>query len=549
MAQANYRLYRRRNAGATVITSSPIASGIPAQSYSFSISETVKGSAEYSPAVTVTFGIGGGDTASMISDKILTAINTAMVNSDIIALLKSSTNQITISHVNGGDFKLVNIDNDPLSLLFSSVTTANYYADEIIGAEWVIDTEYVIGNVVTDDGQNYICTVDHLGAIAPHLDTASWLPYDGYVASLWTRYTDDKSGGFAIASADEPTNVAKDGQLWYNSTIDEVDIMIHDGTTWVGYLDENAKDINHGGNVGDEYDTDPNGPLVRASKPTLQSDGTPLAPGDLWISTADLENFPLIYRFDYTSKKWILLDNSDQTTEDGILFRDARWNTTGTTADPSSIVDLLSSNFLDNDAPDPALYPKGMLLWNLRRSGYNVKTYVQDYVDIQGRNQRFPAIPEPMTDYFPNTWVSAAANQEDGSGSFGRKAQRKVVVQSLQALVNSNQSIRDEESRIFNLLACPGYSELVGELISLNTDRGLTAFVIADTPARLTPDATTLSDWGNNMNSALEDNDNGLVSYDEYMGFFYPWGYSSDNIGNNIVIPVSYTHLTLPTSP
>ena len=32
----------------------------------------------------------------------------------------------------------------------------------------------------------------------------------------------------------------------------------------------------------------------------------------------------------------------------------------------------------------------------------------------------------------------------DGPGSFGRKAQRKVVVQALQALVNSNDDIRDD---------------------------------------------------------------------------------------------------------
>ena len=63
--------------------------------------------------------------------------------------------------------------------------------------------------------------------------------------------------------------------------------MIHNGNTWVGYHNFSA-----------EYaDCDPNGPIVSASTPLLQSDGTALVNGDLWISTADLENYPLIYRY------------------------------------------------------------------------------------------------------------------------------------------------------------------------------------------------------------------------------------------------------------
>jgi len=148
-----------------------------------------------------------------------------------------------------------------------------------------------------------------------------------------------------------------------------------------------------------------------------------------------------------------------------------------------------------------------------------------------------------MTDYYPHRWISWAANNEDGSGKFGRHAQRGVVIQALQAVVNSNQDIRDDESRIFNLLACPGYPELISELISLNVDRGLTAFIVGDSPARLTPDATSLNNWGNNIAGVLQDNDKGLVSYDEYMGVYYPWGYSSDNLGNNIAVPPSHMML------
>jgi len=373
--------------------------------------------------------------------------------------------------------------------MFSTTTTVNYYA--------------------SSDG------------VATHYTASLWQPINLYN----TAY---------VQSDTAPSTTPADGQLWYSSIVDEVDIMVNNGTTWVGYL-------NYTQNGGGGTTCDPAGPIVSATKPTLQSDGTALANGDLWIDSSDTENYPMLYKYDYANQKWVSVDTADQTTQNGIVFHDARWNTTGTGATASTIKDLLSSNFLDFDAPDPALYPKGMLLWNLRRSGFNVKEYMRGYVDTTARNPR--QSNTLMSSYYPDRWVSIAANQENGAGTFGRKAQRKVVIQALQALVNSNQQIRDTESRIFNLLATPGYPELVGEMISLNYDRGISAFVIGDTPARLTPDATSLSNWGNNLNLALEDNDQGLVSFDEYLGFFYPWGYTSDNIGNNVVVPPSHMML------
>ena len=287
----------------------------------------------------------------------------------------------------------------------------------------------------------------------------------------------------------------------------------------------------------DALKTDPNGPIISATKPKLQTDGTALVVGDLWISTADMENYPLIYRYDYNNQ-WRLIDSADQTSENGILFHDARSGTSGgspTSAPTGTIQELLVSDYVDVDVPDPALYPKGMLLWNLRRSGFNIKKFVQNYVNTLETNHRYG--DQPMTDYYPHRWISAAANQPDGSGSFGRKAQRSVVLAALAGLINSNQQIRDEDRRIFNLLAAPGYPELIKPLINLNTDRGLTAFIVGDSPARLTPDATTLSSWGSNENNVLEDNDQGLISTDPYLGVFYPWGYTRDNVGNNIAVP------------
>jgi hypothetical protein len=415
-----------------------------------------------------------------------------------------SQNRVLIKHKLGGDFRMKDGTNTPLTDY--GISEYNY---EPSSGSYRTGTEFVLA--------------------APDGDALH-----DFVASSWEPlvYAPDP---------DAPTRIPSDGRLWYSSVIDEVDIMIHDGDTWVGY-----------NNYAEHGNTDPNGPLVGATAPELQSEGGPLVTGDLWISTADMENFPQVYKFNFDlanlpiPKRWVLVDKSDQSTEDGMLFADARYNTSGINSDVAGdIVSLLDSDYVDPDCPDPALYPKGMLLWNLRRSGYNVKEFKRDYINTADDNVRYNGEPpapggESMADYYPHRWVTVSNNQDDGSGSFGRKAQRKVIVRALQATVNSNDQIRDEDGRIFNLIACPGYPELIGEMVNLNYDRGLTAFVVGDTPARLTPDATSLLRWGNNQLGAVEDNDIGAASFDEYMGMFYPWGFTSDNFGNNVVVPPSH---------
>jgi hypothetical protein len=500
-----FKIYKRAGVGATTVTSVQVpATGTAlfgaGTSYSFTVQATAKGSTSYLPAtpVTVSFVADGStdiENAQDFVDVFTNALLAANV-SNVAATYDSTSRRITITHKEGGDIKFDDQNtNGLLSKLFAVGTTVNWFNDPTSN---------------NADGK--------------------------FVATLWATGLNG-SGIGAVASATAPTNIPADGTLWYNSDVRQVDILIHNGTDWVGFQHPSSQFYTK---------TDPRGPIVAASAPTKQSDGsTALATGDLWIDTSDLENYPKLYKYNGDTKKWVLVDKTDQTTENGILFADARWATSGDSAVESSITDLLASDYLDTDAPDPALYPKGMMLWNLRRSGFNVKRFARNFVDTTGRNQRFGANPlgEEMVNYYPHRWVSEAANQENGAGTFGRKAQRKVVVQKLQALVNSNQQIRDEESRIFNLIACPGYPELIGEMVSLNVDRGLTAFVVGDTPARLQPSATVLTNWGNNINGAVEDGDEGLVTSDEYLGVFYPWGFTTDNLGNNIVVPPSHMML------
>ena len=47
----------------------------------------------------------------------------------------------------------------------------------------------------------------------------------------------------------------------------------------------------------------------------------------------------------------------------------------------------------------------------------------------------------------------------------------------------------------------------------------------------------SLNEWATNVRLAVEDNDDGLTSRDEYLGVFYPQAFTSDNFGNNVVVP------------
>jgi hypothetical protein len=520
---ANFKIYARKSAGATEISSKTTFAAFTAVgSNSFTIQETVKGQTQLSDALTVEFTgrLGAGtelDPYVTNIDGFVSALTAKLGDATLngtpitsrITVTKTTTGNVVIRHNDGGDIHFTDSTGSAIEDLFTPYT--------------------VDGNGVGQGTANFYTDIDQ--------------DHD-FVASLWSPYAD------IATSADAPTTEAEDGRLWYSSMVDEVDILVNNGVTWVGYKYAANSGLS---TVSSPYysavdadRTDPKGPIVSATKPKAQSDGTALVTGDLWIDTSDLENYPSLYKYNKNLGKWIAVDTGDQTTEDGIIFADARWAVDGGTADAqtdSTIEELLVSDFLDPDAPDPALYPRGMLLWNLRRSGFNVKRFVRDSIDVLADNPRQG--DTSMSDYYPHRWVTESGNQENGAGTFGRKSQRKVVIQALQSLVNSNQQLRDEESRVFNLIACPGYPELIGEMINLNYDRGLTAFVVGDTPARLTPDATSLNNWGKNVAGAVEDNDVGLVSSDEYFGVFYPWGFTSDNIGNNIVVPPS--HMILRT--
>jgi hypothetical protein len=302
------------------------------------------------------------------------------------------------------------------------------------------------------------------------------------------------------ASATAVVGETANGTLWYDNVIsaDNLDILVNESANgWVTY----SGDIQ-----------------VTASEPTKQSDGsTTLATGDLWIDGGNLENFPVIYKWS-VDDEWVLVDNTDQVTGDGIVFADFR---------PRA--DTLS-NTMDSDAPRPENSPIGILAWNKRASGGNVKQYNEVYI-VSGN------------DIGPK-WVDYSGNKPDGSPYMLRKAQRQAVVRQLQAAVAASEEARNETNR-FNLIAAPGYPELIDEMISLNVDRKETAFVIADAPLRLAASASATQAWSTNSNNADENGEDGLVSSSPYVGVYYPHALTTNLDGTTVLQPAS--HIALRT--
>ena len=329
-------------------------------------------------------------------------------------------------------------------------------------------------------------------------------------------------------STTEPTQNPVDGTLWYYGSALDVDIMINTLSGWKGY--QNESNDARGYNLSN---TDPLGVIVSASMPSTQSDSSALVAGDLWLNTADLENWPALSR--YNGSSWVKIDNTDQVSQNGILFADARWDATGTTnvindAMPA-VTDLLTSDYLDLDAPDSRLYPRGTLLFNTRRSGYNVKRFVSNYFNESSYpNSQLPAVTD--------TWVSASGLKDNGEMYAGRQAQRHMVVAAMKGAIDGSSEIREEQFQ-FNLIVAPGYPELIANMVSLNNDRVNTAFVIGDTPMRLAPNGVDLVNWSNNADQVT-----GLTTNDPYLAVYYPGCAETNDVqGNTIVQPPSHVAL------
>lgn len=577
IATAPLQLYRRSSAGESVFvgtTTSPTF----ANNATFTVRVSTPNSSSLSGPYTVTMpGVGTLDAADFVTA--WTAANIPYTMAEV-----SSTGAIVLTHTVGG---VIIMNDSGVTSPASAITAAGFTINTdpvtptgCVGAKWgPVKTISYTGLTTSGAGNNDLTLNATTTGYIPTFTINA--PGTGYsvgdlvtviggspLASDYIVKITGESGGavtslvwfsnlaspqFSVQLSNwqifeyspnliAPVSSPVDGTPWYYSVVDQVDIMTNQAGVWKGY--RNVSYAPDGlPQVSGSPATDPNGPIISASEPTLQSDNSPLEYGDLWIDTSDLENYPVISRWQSVDgqDQWVLIDNADQTTENGIVFQDARWATNGTTSpidDPiPTIVSLLTSDYLDLDAPDPTLYPQGTLLFNTRRSGYNVKEFMTNYFNGT-------SFPDQVLPQETDAWVSISGLQSNGAPYMGRKAQRNVVVQALKTTVDTSTQIRDEDT-FFNLLATPNYPELQPNMVTLNNDRGQTAYIIGDTPLRLVANAQSIYDWANNTAGATSTGEAGLVTRNTYLGIYYPSGITNDLTGTEVVVPSS--HMILRT--
>ncbi|SOK58472.1 Phage tail sheath monomer [Yersinia phage fHe-Yen9-04] len=230
--------------------------------------------------------------------------------------------------------------------------------------------------------------------------------------------------------------------------------------------------------------------LIIESNQYVQLD-EPAADRDFWAKplSQGVEGYEF-YR--NVSGTWVKLDSTDQSTLNGMVFED----------------------FNSGEVPSAALYQNGMLAIDLGNTEGVVKV---------------------MTN---GIWAIASGVALNGAGLFGRAAQRQIIVEALAAVVIGNEEIR-AESIDYNLVCVPGYVELLDELVTLNTDRKETAFIVTDVPARLAPNSTAVQAWASNANNAPSNGDIGRTTGYSYAAQYMGWCLSTNVDGSEVAVPGS----------
>ena len=294
----------------------------------------------------------------------------------------------------------------------------------------------------------------------------------------------DLTATTVLAQSATPTGTLATGTYWFTNQIDKLDLYV----------------VNSG--------YEPVVPTYSTAAPT----GAAL--NDVWIDTTlsaegqtNERAYPNIKV--YNGSAWISHDNSDQTTTTGVLFADI----TDTAADASNGG---KATEIVGVAPASGVYPQGMIVVNTAQSKNTVRKW-------NG-----------------TAWRNGTNNHADGSGRFGRYAQRGVIATAMQA-VATGTDLRDPGNR-FSLIAAPNYPELVDEMVTLNSDRGETAFIIVDSPMRKNP--TDVVNWTKNSSNATENGEDGLVTNNTYSAVYYPAGQTTEPVtGNTVVVPSSHMAL------
>jgi hypothetical protein len=312
---------------------------------------------------------------------------------------------------------------------------------------------------------------------------------------LWLDHATDElvlkvyaSGAWAnvvvTASATQPTGNPVNGRVWHDGDINE--LAIYEVAS-----DSGTQKWRRVTNVA--YAT---------SAPAVGS------AGDYWIDT-DAAGYPLIYRS--SGSAWVVKDNSDQSTSNGVVFGDITANDTSAGTFEATLL---------AGAANPLLHPVGTTGINMCRSGGTVRKYDTSLTTTW-------------------KWRNHAPNQADGSGSFGRHAQRAVVVAAMQASASASEILQDTVA--FSLIAAPGYPEMTDEMVTINSNRNETGFVIIDAPLRVSP--TEAVNWVNGV-GVTANGESGLATKNTYSAVYYPHAYTTNPAtGDNVVAPASHIAL------
>jgi len=285
----------------------------------------------------------------------------------------------------------------------------------------------------------------------------------------------------------EPNGDIEEGTLWYNADL-KIELLraeyINGEQQWVKY----AWSEDNNGLAQRELQ-------LRSSKPTMRKNGvSSLVEGDIWVD-GDAKPYPAIHR--WNGLQWIKLDNTDQSSTNGVIFGHYSYTA------PFNENGVANSRIVHKKATKAELYPEGIIMVNIDHSTYNVKKWVD------------------------GKWEWASGIELNGAGKFGAAAQRHMVVEAMQAALAGNEGIRSEAT-YFNLIAAPGYPEMMDEMLGLNKDKKEIAFVIGDAPLTLKGDTTSIKNWADDA-----------IPADAYAGIYYPHGLSTDLSGNDVVMPAS----------
>lgn len=484
---STFTLFERYATGSTIVTGSDTSPGPFVTNNTFTLAATQPGTSTITSTLVTILSSAGTGTAT--ASDFVAAVSAAAI--PYVSATINSAGAIVFTHSAGGDIILTNVTGTPLTAAGFTTNT-------------------------------FLCRANYVNGTATGVILSNWIALD---------YTPSST-----APDQDPAN----GTYWYYSDATQADIMVLNNGEWLGY--QNVTLDARGYNLSL---TNATGPIASATAPTTQTDAaqSPLVYGDLWINTADLENYPALYRWQSVNgtDQWVQLSNTNTTQSNGILFADARWAPNGTTdpvADPippiaTGNTPLITSDYLDLDAPNPGLYPNGILLWNTRRSGFNVKTYQSNYFTASAYpNDTIPAVT--------STWLTASGARTDGSPYMGRQAQRAIIVKALKAAIDTNTTIREEQNQ-FQLIACPQYPELAPNMVALNNERGNTGFAVVDTPLRLTPEEVVT--WATNNNGLGLPTGDGRLTGDSYAAAFYPSCQTTDLSGNLAVTAPSHMML------